>query len=420
MTMEALNRACELVELLDAGEIVSGVIDINNDTRTRRVISLDVNWVNKFLGTDISKEFMVNALKKLDFEVDDNLNVTVPSFRDDVEERADLAEEIVRLYGYDKIPTTLVQMETTQGMLTPRQTLTKKINETLIALGASEILTYSFVSPKIYDKLHYPEDDIRRDSVVISNPLGEDTSIMRTTPIASMMQVLSLNYNNRNESVCMYEPATVYIKKSDDINVLPEEKVEFCIGAYGAQYDFFSIKGIVEQTLDAIGVTGCKYVADTANPTFHPGRTATIVKDDTVIGTVGEIHPTVCEEFGMTTKAYVATLDFNAMFDNCNTDKEYKPLPKFPATTRDLAVLCPKTVTMAQIVEIIEEKSKSILESVKLFDVYTGAQVPDGYVSLAFALVFRAADKTLSDDEIDAKIKKIVKALADIGAEIRS
>ena len=420
MTMEALNRACELVELLDAGEIVSGVIDINNDTRTRRVISLDVNWVNKFLGTDISKEFMVNTLKKLDFEVDDNLNVTVPSFRDDVEERADLAEEIVRLYGYDKIPTTLVQMETTQGMLTPRQTLTKKINETLIALGASEILTYSFVSPKIYDKLHYPEDDIRRDSVVISNPLGEDTSIMRTTPIASMMQVLSLNYNNRNESVCMYEPATVYIKKSDDINVLPEEKVEFCIGAYGAQYDFFAIKGIVEQTLDAIGVTGCKYVADTANPTFHPGRTATIVKDDTVIGTVGEIHPTVCEEFGMTTKAYVATLDFNAMFDNCNTDKEYKPLPKFPATTRDLAVLCPKTVTMAQIVEIIEEKSKSILESVKLFDVYTGAQVPDGYVSLAFALVFRAADKTLSDDEIDAKIKKIVKALADIGAEIRS
>ena len=419
LTMSALDRACELVEMLGAGEIVKGVIDINNDTRERRVISLDTDWVNKFLGTEISKDYMVKALEKLEFTVDSELNVTVPSFRDDVEERADLAEEIVRLYGYDNIPTTLVNMETTQGMLTPQQTLTKKINETLISLGASEILTYSFVSPKIYDKLHYAEDDIRRDSVVISNPLGEDTSIMRTTSIASMMQVLSLNYNNRNESVCMYEPATVYIKKGD-INTLPEEKVEFCIGAYGAEYDFFALKGIVEQTLDTVGINGCRYIAQTNNPTFHPGRTADIVKGDVVIGTVGEIHPAVCEEFGMGTKAYVAVLDFNSIFENCNTMKEYKPLPKFPATTRDLAVLCPKTVTMAEIVDIIEDKSKGILESVKLFDVYTGAQVPDGFVSLAFALVFRAADKTLSDDEIDAKINKIIKALAEIGAEIRS
>ena len=234
-----------------------------------------------------------------------------------------------------------------------------------------------------------------------------------------MLQVLSLNYNNRNESVCMYEPATVYIKKGD-INTLPEEKVEFCIGAYGAEYDFFALKGIVEQTLDTVGINGCRYIAQTNNPTFHPGRTADIVKGDVVIGTVGEIHPEVCEEFGMNTKAYVAVLDFNSIFENCNTTKEYKPLPKFPATTRDLAVLCPKTVTMAEIVDIIEDKSKGILESVKLFDVYTGAQVPDGFVSLAFALVFRAADKTLSDDEIDVKINKIIKSLAEIGAEIRS
>ena len=419
LTMSALDRACQLVEMLGAGEIVDGVIDINNDDRTRNVIALDTDWVNEFLGTEISKEFMVNSLTSLGFEVDADMNVTVPSYRDDVEERADLAEEIVRLYGYDNIPTTLVNMETTQGMLTPEQALTKTVNETLIALGASEILTYSFVSPKIYDKLHYPKDDIRRDSVVISNPLGEDTSIMRTTPIASMMQVLALNYNNRNESVCMYEPATVYIKKGD-INTLPEEKVVFCIGAYGQNHNFFTLKGVVEQTLATIGIYGCKYVAETNDATFHPGRCATIVKDDTVIGTIGEIHPEVCAEFDMDAKAYVATLDFNSMFEKASTEKAYKPLPKFPATTRDLAILCSRDITVAQITDIIEEKSKGILESVKLFDVYTGAQIPEGMISLAFALVFRADDRTLEDTEIDAKIKKIVKALNEIGAEIRS
>ncbi len=419
LTMSALDRACQLVEMLGAGEIVDGVIDINNDNRTRNEIALDTDWVNEFLGTEISKEFMVSSLTSLGFTVDADMNVTVPSFRDDVEERADLAEEIVRLYGYDNIPTTLVNMETTQGMLTPEQALTKTINETLIALGASEILTYSFVSPKIYDKLHYPKDDIRRDSVVISNPLGEDTSIMRTTPIASMMQVLALNYNNRNESVCMYEPATVYIKKGD-INTLPEEKVVFCIGAYGQNHNFFTLKGVVEQTLATIGIYGCRYIAETNDSTFHPGRCATIVKDDTVIGTIGEIHPEVCAEFDMDAKAYVATLDFNSMFEKASTEKAYKPLPKFPATTRDLAILCSKDITVAQITDIIEEKSKGILESVKLFDVYSGAQIPEGMISLAFALVFRADDRTLEDSEIDAKIKKIVKALNEIGAQIRS
>ena len=419
LTVPALDRACELVEMLGAGEVVDGVIDVNNDTRERRVIKLDTDWVNKFLGTDISKEFMVKALSALEFEVDADMNVTVPSFRDDVEEKADLAEEIVRLYGYNEIPTTLVNMETTQGMLTDKQKLCKAVNEVLLAQGASEICTYSFVSPKIYDKLHYPKDDIRRDSVVISNPLGEDTSIMRTTSAASMLSTLALNYNNRNEAVCMYEPATVYIKQGDE-NTLPYEKTEFCIGAYGADTDFFTLKGIVENTLAVAGVNGCKYIAQTEDPTFHPGRTADIVKGDAVIGMIGEVHPEVCKEFGLGVKTYLAILDFDRMFENSDTSKEYKPLPKFPATTRDLAVLAPKSVTVADITEMIEDRSKGILESVKLFDVYSGSQIPDGFISLAFSLVFRASDRTLNDDEIDTKIKKIVKALAEIGVTIRS
>jgi len=419
MTMEALDRACELIEMLGAGEIVSGVIDINNDTREKRVIKLDPDWVNKFLGTEISSEFMVNSLKSLEFGVDSDFNVTVPSFRDDVEEKADLAEEIVRLYGYNEIPTTLVNMETTQGMLTPKQALSKTINDTLIAQGAYEICTYSFVSPKIYDKLHYEANDIRRDSVVISNPLGEDTSIMRTTSVASMLDTLALNYNNRNENACLYEPATVYIKQGD-ADTLPEEKVEFCIGAYGEKYDFFALKGIVEQTLEAAGIYGCKYIPQSENPTYHPGRTAEIVKDDTVIGIIGEIHPAVTKEFGLDTKTYIAVLDFERMFENSNTEKTFTPLPKFPATTRDLALLCPKSVSVAQITEIIEQRAKGILESVKLFDVYSGSQIPSGFVSLAFALVFRANDRTLSDSDIDAKMRKIIKALAEIDAVIRS
>lgn len=418
LTMPAVERACELIDMLGAGEVVSGCIDINNDSRERRVIKLDTAWVNKFLGTEISDEFMVNALKSLEFEVDADFNVTVPSFRDDVEEKADLAEEIVRLYGYNEIPTTLVNMETTQGMLTPKQALTEVINQALIAQGGYEICTYSFVSPKIYDKLHYAENDIRRDSVVISNPLGEDTSIMRTTSVASMLSALALNYNNRNEDACLYEPATVYIKQGE--NVLPEEKVEFCIGAYGECYDFFTLKGIVEQTLAAAGVYGCRYVAQTDNPTYHPGRTAEIVKDDTVVGIIGEIHPEVAKEFDIDTKAYVAVLDFERIFELSNTEKSFVPLPKFPATTRDLALLCPKTVTVQEITDIIEARAKGILESVKLFDVYSGSQIPEGFISLAFALVFRASDRTLSDSEIDGKMNKIIKALAEIDAVIRS
>lgn len=419
LTAPALDRACQLVEMLGAGQVVDGVIDVNNDTRTRRVIKLDCDWVNKFLGTDISEKFMVDTLKNLHFDVDGDLNVTVPSFRDDVEEKADLAEEIVRMYGYNNIPSTLVYMETTQGMLTKEQKLSEIIKDALLAQGASEICTYSFVSPKIYDKLHYPADDIRRNSVVISNPLGEDTSIMRTTSVASMLTTLALNYNNRNESVCMFEPATVYIKKSD-AEVLPEEKVEFCIGAYGKEHDFFSLKGMVEQTLNLAGVYGCRYEPQSANPTFHPGRTADIVKDDCVIGIVGEVHPQVCREFGIGDKAYVAVLDFNSMLKNSNLEKTYKPLPKFPATTRDLAVVCEKTVSVAQIEDIITDKAGKILESVKLFDVYSGAQIPDNCVSLAFTMAFRAADRTLSDDEVDAKMQKIIGALTEIGAAVRS
>lgn len=418
-TIPALDRACQLVEQLRAGTVVDGLIDQNFDDRQKRVIKLDAGWINKFLGTEIPEQYMIDALKRLDFKVDNDKNITVPSFRDDVMEKADIAEEIVRLYGYNDIPTTLVNMQTTEGMLTDIQRFTKKINELLIAQGASEICTYSFVSPKMWDKLNFSADDKRRDCVVISNPLGEDTSVMRTTSIGSMLTTLAYNYNNGNDDVCMYELANTYLKNAD-INKLPDEKTEISIGCYGKSYDFYGLKGMVEGILDGLNIKDIRFIPLTDDPTFHPGKTAEIYQDNVRLGVVGEIHPNVCENFGISEKVYAAALSVECLYNAKKDIKQYSSLPKFPATTRDLALLCPKDITVYEIEKVIKEKSKGILESVGLFDVYEGAQIPSGMISLAFSLKYRAKDKTLSDSDIDAKINKIIDALNELGVKIRS
>ena len=419
----ALNRACELAEQLAGGTVVAGVLDVNNDTRPTRVLPFRPNRVNAFLGTEIDSAYMKKALEMLEFAVDDSKDpwaVTVPSFRDDVEGEADLAEEVVRLYGYDNIPTTLVHMATTQGMLTPAQSLQKTINDALLAAGYYEICTYSFISPKLYDKLLLPADSGFRQSVTISNPLGEDTSVMRTTALGSMLSTLATNYNNRNLTARLFEPATTYTYTGPD--TLPHEQVEYVLGCYGKDESFYTLKGAVEQLLSAAGIplTQVEFVPKKDCPSLHPGKSAAILYNDRILGFMGEVHPLLPGQFGLPEQVYVANLYFTDILLAEKPEKEYHPMPKFPATTRDLAFVCQKSLTVGSMEKVMREKGGNILESVALFDIYEGKQIAEGMKSVAFNLTFRAADRTLSDDEIDGKVKKMVNAITELGATLRS
>jgi len=419
----ALNRACELAEQLAGGTVVAGVLDVNNDTRPTRVLPFRPNRVNAFLGTEIDSAYMKKGLEMLEFAVDDSKDpwaVTVPSFRDDVEGEADLAEEVVRLYGYDNIPTTLVHMATTQGMLTPAQSLQKTINDALLAAGYYEICTYSFISPKLYDKLLLPADSGFRQSVTISNPLGEDTSVMRTTALGSMLSTLATNYNNRNLTARLFEPATTYTYTGPD--TLPHEQVEYVLGCYGKDESFYTLKGAVEQLLSAAGIplTQVEFVPKKDCPSLHPGKSATILYNDRILGFMGEVHPLLPGQFGLPEQVYVANLYFTDILLAEKPEKEYHPMPKFPATTRDLAFVCQKSLTVGSMEKVMREKGGNILESVALFDIYEGKQIAEGMKSVAFNLTFRAADRTLSDDEIDGKVKKMVSAITELGATLRS
>lgn len=418
----ALDRACALAEQLAGGTIVGGKLDCNNDLRTTRIISMRPDRINAFLGTEIEESFMKNALTTLEFGVDDSAypwQVSIPSFRDDVEGEADLAEEIVRLYGYDNIPTTLVHMATTQGMLTPAQQLQKTLNNTFLSCGYSEICTYSFISPKIYDKLLLPADSKFRKSVVISNPLGEDTSVMRTTAMGSLLTALATNYNNRNLSACLFEPATTYTYTGAD--TLPIEQIEYVAGCYGKDEDFYTLKGAVEQVLEAAGLDmkEIEFEPKKDCPVLHPGKAASILYKDAFIGLMGEVHPLIPEQFGLPEGVCLANLYFNAIFEAEKASKDYRPSPKFPATTRDLAFVCEKSLTVGAMEKVMREKGGNILESVALFDIYEGKQIAEGMKSVAFNLTFRAADRTLSDEEIDKKIKKMIDAITALGATLR-
>ncbi|MCI8497109.1 MAG: phenylalanine--tRNA ligase subunit beta [Clostridiales bacterium] len=412
----ALERACELVELLDAGDVMDGIIDADCSDKTPHTIPLEADWTNQFLGIDIPKERMIEILESIDCKVENDV-ITVPTYRADLEHKADIAEEIARFYGYDNIPVTQIR-GSAQGMLTPKQKYEKRVSNTLLALGYSEIMTYSFISPKYYDKIRLPGQSPLRSSITIQNPLGEDTSIMRTISLPSMCEVLARNYANRNLSASLFEIATEYIPTEPD--KLPDERLCVVMGAYGEGVDFYSVKGAVEELLERARITGYDVEADADQYAFHPGRCAKLTLNGRQLGLIGELHPEVLENYEIGTRAYAAVLDFELMFECAQFERQYQPLPKFPATTRDLALLCDEDVPVLKLEKIIAEAAGSRLESVALFDVYQGKQIEAGKKSVAFNLVLRSPDSTLTVQDADAVMKRVMKALSAAGAELRS
>ncbi len=413
----AADRAVELAVLLGAGEPVNGVIDVDNSKKAATPIKLDPDWINSFLGIEVSREDMVKTLTQLGCIIDGD-NVIAPSWRADIEHKADVAEEIARFYGYNNIPTTSIKGGV-YGVITPDQKMERLTVNTLIAQGMYEVCTYTFVSPKIFDKIRVPADSELRNTVNILNPLGEDTSVMRTTVYPSMMEVLARNYNNRNTKGLFFEIAKEFVPKAT-ADELPDENRVIALGSYGAG-DYYTLKGILEKLLKAFGISDYDVEADKTNPTFHPGRCAVISKDGRYLATIGEAHPLVCANYDMDTKAYLGRVDINALFELSNvSDKTYHQLPRFPASTRDIALLCDDSLPVLTIEKAVKNAIGDILESVELFDHYKGAQIPAGKKSLAFAIAMRAADRTLTDVEVNSAMENALKAVVELGAELRS
>lgn len=413
--MPALMRALELVEMLDAGDVVSGIVDCDHSDKTPRTLPFDWEWVNRFIGIDCSKEEQKRILEAIDFKIEDD-KIIIPSFRNDIIGKADVSEEIARFYGYANIPNRPLG-GVANGKLTETQQLEKLITDTLIGCGLTEVSTYSFMSPKAYDKICLPSDSKLRESIVISNPLGEDSSIMRTTAIPSLLEVLARNYNNRNLTAEIFELAMQYIPRGTE--ELPIEKQSVSIGMYGSNVSFFTLKGVVEELLYKCGIDEYDIEPVTDNPTFHPGRTAKITVGGEEIGILGEIHPTVQANYDIGTRTYVAEIDFNSIEAKGDRKRTYKALPKFPASNRDLAFVCDRDIPVLKLERIIKEAVGKVLESITLFDVYTGAQIADNMKSVAFNIKMRSAERTLTDEEADAAMKRAIKALAAIGIELR-
>ena len=411
----ALARACQLVEQLGAGDVVEGVIDADHSSHEPRKIPFDYNWINAFIGIDIPQSQMAEYLRRLEVEVKDGFAIP-PSYRADLEHKADIAEEVARLYGYDKIPTTALR-GLAQGLPTARQQFDRKASALCRAMGYSEICTYTFISPKLYDKICLPADSPLRNSVVISNPLGEDTSIMRTTALPSMMETLARNYSNRVLDAALYEIAVEFLPTAPD--QLPSEKPSILLGAYGKGQDFYSLKGAVETLLEQLGVEEAEFAPCSHNPSYHPGRCAVLSAGGREVGVLGEVHPAVCENYGIDARVYAAQLDADALFELRSPEKKYSPLPKFPASTRDLAVTCDDATPVAELQKIIRRKAGKLLEQLDLFDVYKGAQIPEGKKSVAYSLVLRAADHTLTVEECDKVMNAVFDALSEVGAEVR-
>lgn len=414
--LPALNRACELVELLDAGDVMDGIITDFCYQNVERRIELDPQWINSFLATDIPRERMVEILEKIECEIDGG-DVIVPTFRPDLEHKADIAEEIARFYGYNVIKSTAISGGA-QGKYSARQKFDQMLSESMLAMGLSEIMTYSFISPKYYGKVLMPENHPLRNSVVISNPLGEDTSIMRTTALPSMMEILSKNYNNRNAQAHLFELAKEYIPTAPD--ELPVEKNKLIAGMYGGETDFFTIKGIAEALLDKAGVYGWDIEASSEPFGYHPGRCAVLTIGGEELGVLGEIHPECAKNYGISGRVYAMSLDADVMYKNAQLAKSYKPLPKYPAITRDLAVICDENIPVLTLEKAISAAAGNYLEALKLFDVYQGKQIEAGKKSVAFSITLRSADSTLTDEQALATVKRIMKALDKVGAVLRS
>lgn len=413
--LPALERACELVELLDAGDILDDVIIDDHSSHEQRRIPLETEWINRFLNIQLTAEEMKAILKKIDCQFDGD-TILIPTFRPDLEHKADIAEEIARFYGYNRIPSTPLRGDA-QGKYTPRQKFEDKISNTMLALGLSEIMTYSFLSPKAYDKIGMPEQDRLRNSVTISNPLGEDTSIMRTTALPSMLGTLARNYNNRNGAVALFELASEYYPVEGQ--ELPDEKTKLIAGLYGDDCDFFTAKGMVEQLLDTLFISNYEFEASSNEYAYHPGRCAHIMIDDTVIGVIGEIHPKVAENYGINERILCFTLDVDSLFAHTQTDATYTPLPKFPAVTRDLALICDETIPVRILEKAITKGAGNLLETIQLFDVYQGEQIEGGKKSVAFNIVLRSAENTLAEEQVNSTMKKVMKELEKVGANLR-
>ena len=420
--LRTLERAFELVELLGAGEPVRTHIDLDYNEKQRNRIPFDPEWINKFLGTDISREEMCDTMKMLEIEVDDDTCIS-PSFRIDLERPADLAEEVARIYGYNNIPSTVIK-GVANASLTPKQKFRRTLENATVAVGCYGILTYSFISPKYFDKIALPADSSLRKTVVISNPLGEDTSVMRTTTLPSMLETLSLNYKNRNAAVALYEIGKEYLPTAPD--KLPEEPDRLTIGMYGDDADFFTLKGMVETILETAGLHDCTYKACGTDAPFdeicalHPGRSAVIYAGETPIGYLGEVHPTVQKNYDIGTRTYVAKLLIDEMQPLAQTEITYQPLPKFPAITRDLSLVCADEVPVGDLQAAMKNAVGNILEQITLFDVYKGEQIAAGMKSVSFSIRMRSHEGTLTDEQADAAMKRVLKALKEHGATLRA
>ena len=416
MTMPAVQRACELVELLECGDVMDGIIDILNYIPETKVLPLEPEKINRLLGTNIPKEDMVKYLNLLEIEVNGN-DIIVPSFRPDLNLMADIAEEVGRSYGYNEIPTTAFRTST-QGGYSPFMIMENKAGQLARSLGYSEIITYSFVSPTVFDKIRIPADSTLRNTLKIQNPLGEDTSIMRTLALPSMLDILSRNNAYHNKSAKLYEVAKIYLPVEGE--ALPAEPKMLVLGTYGANETFFTVKGELEAILIGLNLPKASYTAVKDNPSYHPGRCAKVTINGVDLGYIGQIHPLVAENYGMDGEVYCAEVNLSAMFELRLPDATYVPLPKYPSVTRDLAVVCDEALTVAEVENTITSAAGKLLRSVRLFDIYRGVGIPEGKKSLAFSLELRADDRTLTDTDSEGVVNKVLNALKDkLGATLR-
>lgn len=417
----AIDRACQLIEELGAGEVVGGMIDIYPEKREEKRVAFEPERMNRLLGTDITAETMLEYYKRLELKYDEKTGeIIVPTFRQDLECMADLAEETARFYGYDKIPVSLPTGESTTGKLSYKLRVEELAREVAEFCGFSQGMTYSFESPKVFDRLLLPQDSPLRVTVNILNPLGEDFSVMRTIPLHGMLNSLSTNYNRRNKNVRLYELANIYLPKSLPLTELPDERMQFTLGFYG-DGDFFDMKGVVEEFFEKTGMNLKPHYDPKAGKTFlHPGRQADIIYDGVNIGYLGEVHPEVADNYKIGDRAYVAVIDMPSMIPFTSFDRKYTGIAKYPAVTRDISMVVPKNILVGQIEEVIEQRGGKILESYELFDIYEGAQILAGFKSVAYSITFRAADHTLEEQEVSGVMKKILNGLQALGIELRA
>lgn len=406
-TEKAVERACELIEMLGAGEVMEGVIDVIPTPLKETTVKLEPKKINALLGTDIDAESMKKILTDLGFTMEGDI-IHVPSWRGDVEHYSDIAEEVARFYGYNEIPTKFTGAISTCGGFSPVQQCERQVGEILRSLGLDEIITYSFISPTYYDKIRMPADSPLRDSLKILNPLGEDTSIMRTTVLPSMLEILTRNFNFRNKAAMLYEIGKIYLKKPDG---LADEPKVVSIGMYGPDIDFFRLKGIVETLIDIVTGKAMRFEADKENASYHPGRCAKVYIGNECVGTFGQIHPAVAENYGVDTELWCAELSFDVLFANVRAMPVYTPLPKFPSVSRDIAVVCSSEIPVGSLTECIMENGGKFLKDCTLFDVYTGHHIAEGMKSVAFSLTMRAEDRTMTDEDADSTVKAVLAGL---------